>query len=235
MLPKRTFSDKGTKRKYHIEMTSLSLFFWAFGLCFLLAWIFVLGVLVGRGFLPSAVSTISDLKTQIVKLQGLVTHGKTSSAGTQKAEDIDPQLDFYKKLSSKKEEVRKKEPSDEKAGQAKGSVPKAKPESPPGVASVDRRVEPPLPSQPPAVGSGAPNGLQFTVQLAALEDKGKAESMVKALREKGLDGYFYEVKIKGKTRYRVRSGKFMNREEASEYARKLADQAGMNGFVTRID
>ena len=107
MTRKRPPSSKGNSGKYHLEMSSLSLFFWGFCLCFLLAWVFVLGVLVGRGFLPSAVSTISDLKSQISRLQGIVPHGKTSPPDPQKIEK-DPKLAFYEKLSSKKEEVKKK-------------------------------------------------------------------------------------------------------------------------------
>jgi len=226
MVQKRTPPSKGTKRKYQIEMTSFSLFLWGFCLCFLLAWLFVLGVLVGRGFLPSAVSTISDLKAQITRLQSLVTHGKTPNSTPQKGGEADPKLAFYEKLSSKKEEVKKKGSPEGKIVNLKSQPAPARPESASkGVAQVGKEEEVPV----------VAGDVQFTVQLASLEDRAKAESMIKGLRDKGFDGYFYEVKVKGKTFYRVRCGKFRDREEAGAYARRLADQAGIHGFVSKVD
>ena len=229
MAQKKTAPARETKKKYLIEMTSLSLFFWVFGLCFLLTWIFVLGVLVGRGFLPSAVSTITELKAQVTKLQGLVTHGKAASPAPHKGADPDPKLAFYEKLSGKKEDVKKKGPPEEKAEPSRA-------ESAQGSAATLPKGSPDA-RRPEAPGAAAttPAALQFTVQLAALEDRGKAESTIQQLKGRGFDGYFHEVKIKGKTYYRVRCGRFKTREEAALHAKKLADQVGMNGFVTKID
>ncbi len=64
MAKKRSRSKKRSK-KYQIELTPLSIFLWGGCLFFVLAWIFVLGILVGRGFLPGAVTALSDLKDQI--------------------------------------------------------------------------------------------------------------------------------------------------------------------------
>jgi cell division septation protein DedD len=213
MAQKRS-SVKGNKGKYHIEMSSLSLFFWGFCLCFLLAWVFVLGVLVGRGFLPSAVSTISDLKAQMSKMQGLVPHSKTPAPPeTQKIEN-DPKLAFYEKLSSKKEEVKKK-PQEEKPAE---------------------RKEIPSPSPKPVEkASSDPVGVQYTVQVAALEERTKAEGMVSRLKGSGFDAYFNEVKIKGKTFYRIRCGKFRTKEEAGVQAKRLTERAGIKGFVSKFD
>jgi cell division septation protein DedD len=226
MAQKRTPPSKGTKRRYHIEMTSFSLFLWGVGLCFLLAWIFVLGVLVGRGFLPSAGSTISDLKAQIARLQGLVTHGKTQNSTPQEGGEVDPKLAFYEKLSSKKEEVKRKGPLGGKVENPKGQPAPARPESVSrGAAQVRKEGDAPV----------AANGMKFTVQLASLEDRAKAESMIKDLRDKGFDGYFYEVKVKGRTFYRVRCGIFKDREEAGAHAKRLADHLGIRGFVSKVE
>ena len=225
MARKRPPSSKGNSGKYHLEMSSLSLFFWGFCLCFLLAWVFVLGVLVGRGFLPSAVSTISDLKSQISRLQGIVPHGKTSSPDPQKIEK-DPKLAFYEKLSSKKEEVKKKGPKEEKAAKPENSV-KAVTEP------KDKAAQPT--AKPVEKSSEEAGGIQYTVQLASLEDRGKAEGMVNRLKTGGFDAYFYEVKIKGKTFYRIRSGKFKSKEEAGIHARKVAEKVGINGIVSKFD
>lgn len=236
MAQKKTPSARETGKKYHIEMTPLSLFFWVFGFCFLLTWVFVLGVLVGRGFLPSAVSTITDLKAQVTKLQGLVTHGKAANQGPHKAADSDPKLAFYEKLSGKKENVKKKGPQEEKAESPRGESARGRPETSPKGSPDARKAEVQgiagRAAEAPTTSSAA---LQFTVQLAALEDRGKAESTIQQLKGRGFDAYFHEVKVKGKTYYRVRCGKFKTREDAALLAKKLTDQVGMNGFVTKID
>jgi cell division septation protein DedD len=106
---------------------------------------------------------------------------------------------------------------------------------PPGVRSASGRRDVPAAgrtAEPPAASSAE---LQFTVQLVSLEDRGKAESTIRQLKERGFDAYFYEVKVKGKTYYRVRCGKFGTREDAALHAKKLTDQVGMNGFVAKID
>jgi cell division septation protein DedD len=229
MAQKKAPPARETKKKYHFEMTSLSLFFWVFGLCFLLTWVFVLGVLVGRGFLPSAVSTITELKAQVTKLQGLVTHGKPVSPAPHKAAESDPKLAFYEKLSGKKEDVKKKGLPEEKAEPPRAESAHGRPETPPKGSADARKPE------APGAATTSPAALQFTVQLVALEDRGKAESTIQHLKEKGFDAYFYEVKVKGKTYYRVRCGKFRTREDAALQAKKLTDQVGMNGFVTKID
>ncbi|RJR35149.1 MAG: SPOR domain-containing protein [Desulfobacteraceae bacterium] len=246
MARKKSPSAKGNSGKYHLEMSSLSLLFWGFCLCFLLAWVFVLGVLVGRGFLPSAVSTISDLKAQISRLQGIVPHAKTTPPPDTQKIDKDPKLAFYEKLSSKKEEVKKKGPREEKAAKPEtaakgpsgakeernsisenGSKTPAEPKASSPAQTADTRQN--------GKSAGAPAGVMYTVQLASLEDKAKAEGMVGRLKSVGFDAYSYEVKIKGKTFYRIRSGKFKTREEAGIHARKVAEKAGINGIVSKSD
>ena len=108
MARKRTKGRKGAKKKYQIEMTSFSIFAWTFCLFFLLTWIFVLGILVGRGFFPGAVTAISDIKGQIGKLQGMVGQNKTPESAPAKKKESDPELAFYDRLSNKKVVAQKK-------------------------------------------------------------------------------------------------------------------------------
>ena len=41
-----------TGKRYHFELSRTSVFLWSLGAFVLLAWIFTLGVLAGRGVLP---------------------------------------------------------------------------------------------------------------------------------------------------------------------------------------
>jgi len=208
MGEKKTTPKKRLKR-YQIELTSLSIFLWSFGLLFLLSWIFVLGILVGRGFFPDSVTALSDLKGQISKLQEMISRNKSTDSGHNKKPDPEPKLAFYEKLSSKKEEA------------VKGPITESKKGT--GSTNSNRKQDVPIPAG------------QYTVQIASLREREKAEKMVDRLMDRGYPAYFYEVKINGKVYYRIRCRKFINREEAQHYADKLAKEEGIKGYVTRIE
>jgi cell division septation protein DedD len=229
MAKKNTQSRKSVKKRYQIEVTSLTLFLWGFCALFFMAWIFVLGVFVGRGFLPGADSTLVDLKSQVTKLQDMMARNKRAEPEQQKKESIDEKLAFYEKLESKKDEAKRKEhgTSTAKNGTKNAPLPLKK--------ENDGRSGPPKPvleqirTAPPA-GKGG-----YTLQLASLEEKTKAETMVKDLASRGYDAYFYEVSLKGRIYYRVRCGRFMTKEEAGVYASKLLKEAKIRGFVSKFE
>jgi cell division septation protein DedD len=233
MAKTRSKSKKGVKKKYQIEMTALSMSLWSFLLFFLLAWIFVLGIFVGRGFLPGAVTAISDLKGQISRLQEMVGRNHVRDLGGKKKSDPDPKLAFYEKLSSKRDEAKKQWQPETRAEETKK-------------AALAREVDPER-NGPPETGKKEPvessekpleqpkGEAKYSVQLASLADRFKAEEMVDQMIDRGYDAYYYEARVKGKTYYRVRCGRFLSREEAGDYARKLAKEAGIEGLVSRLE
>lgn len=248
MAKKRWGSEKKS-RKYQIEFTPLSIFLWGGCLFFVLAWIFVLGILVGRGFLPGAMTALSDLKNQIGVLQQMVSREKSQDLAPSKKSDSDPKLAFYDKLSSKKVETPKdtlpprrpekstrektyaKEPFSSQVFSPKressgahtaaggNQVETSKVASPGG----KERVEPSVPK------------VKYTVQVASFDEKNKAEKLIGDLAQRGYQAYSYEAKVKGKIYYRVRCGMFPSRKAAEDYAWKLGKEAGINGFVSRIE
>ena len=243
MARKRTKGRKGAKKKYQIEMTSFSIFIWTFCLFFLLTWIFVLGILVGRGFFPSAVTAISDIKGQIGKLQGMVGQNKSPEPAATKKKESDPKLAFYDRLSNKKE-VAQKTPTEvpqvsKKPVKAKKET---KPKPPPQDPRPAPKPEPKLASKPektvekPKKEVNPPSTpAQYTVQLASLELVSQAEKMSSRLVKQGFPAYFYDVEVKGKTYYRVRCGRFVTRKEAAVFVKKMKSEAGVKGFVTRLE
>ena len=72
------------------------------GFLIFLGWIFTLGVLAGRGLLPSGAKTLAELKNQIVRLQEMVGQKDTSELDEIKAVQKDSNFAFYDELSSKK-------------------------------------------------------------------------------------------------------------------------------------
>ncbi|MBW2063430.1 MAG: SPOR domain-containing protein [Deltaproteobacteria bacterium] len=218
MGKKKTGSKKGVKKKYRIEMTSLSLFLWGFCLLFLLTWVFVLGILVGRGFLPGDFTVISDLKSQIAKLEEITARKGPGQEGRRpKSREKDLELMFYEKLSNKKEEAKKREV----VVRREDSTPKGRE---PRKSSVSKSAT--IPSV---------SGSKYTVQVASLGELDRAKMLISQLKQKGYSAYYYEVTINGKTYYRVRCGKFDSKRQATEFARKLERDSGIRGFVSKVE
>jgi cell division septation protein DedD len=235
MAKKNTQSRKGAKKRYYIEVTSLTLFLWCFCALFFMAWIFVLGIFVGRGFLPGADSAMMDLKTQVTKLQEMMARNKRVEPEARKNENIDERLAFYEKLESKKDEAKRKEqiaPA-AKNGVRNGSSQGTGTETP--KKENDATVEPPKPGQGEIRTAPQPGKGAYTLQLASLEEKEKAEAMVKELTFRGYGAYSYEVRVKGKTYYRVRCGRFITRDEAGIYASKLLKETKIRGLVSKVE
>ncbi len=249
-MSKRTNPSK--KAKYQLELSSMSLVFWGVCAVFIMGWIFVLGVMIGRGFLP-ANTAIADLKAQVTKLQEMVARNKRADQKPQAKEDIDSKLGFYDKLESKKEDKRKPfaelppeppksekavKPSDTALADVKADIAKkeslAKKQetaksSGPEKKAKDTATEPVKPAEK---DSGP---YRYAIQVAALDEKTKAEDMVRKLSGRGVEAYLQEAVVKGKTYYRVRCGKFVTKEEAGDYAQKLPGEAGTGWRIVKVE
>jgi cell division septation protein DedD len=223
MAKKTKKTKKEARKTYRFEMTPLSLCFWSLCLLFLLSWIFVLGIFVGRGFLPGGADLLTELKGRMDKLQTAVMPREPSKTRTENREEEDPKLAFYERLSSRKNAVRMGvEPPKE-----------APAEKNPAGARQKGAEKNPSASNRQGITSGA--SFQYTVQLASLGEKVRANAVIQRLRDQGYEAYVTEAVVGGKVYYRVRCGHFLTREEAGQHARKLAKEAGFKGFVSRIE
>jgi len=117
------------------------------------------------------------------------------------------ELSFYNQLIDKKD-------------MAKKSAPVAPPPKEPDISPVQETVEP--------VNNHTGD---YSIQVAALNDEGETEKIVKKLIKLGYQAYYYQTMVKGKVYYRVRCGPFSNKEEAKSYANKLAEIEGFKPFV----
>jgi len=240
------------KNKYQIELSSMSLVFWGVIIVFFMGWIFVLGVLVGRGFLP-ANTAIGDLKAQVTKLQEMVARNKRGDQKPQAKEDIDSKLGFYDKLESKKEDKRKPfqevppeplktekpaKPADTALAEVKADIAKKdasalKPEAT-KTAGPEKKAKDAAPG-PVKAAEKVTGPHKYAIQIAALDEKTKAQEMVRKLSGRGLEAYLQETVVKGKTFYRVRCGKFVTKEEANTYARNLPKEAGTTWRIVNVE
>ena len=250
-MSKRSTPSK--KTKYQIELSSLSLLFWVVCIVFFMGWIFVLGVLVGRGFLPGANTAIADLKAQVTKLQEMVARNKRADLKPQAKEDIDSKLGFYDKLEGKKEDQKKPfaelppepakndkaaRPAETTVADVKADIARkeslAKKQDLAKAAGPDKKMKEAV-AEPVTAAEKVSGPFRYVIQVAALDDRANAENMVRKLSARGVDAYLQETVVKGKTYYRVRCGKFVTREEANDYAQSLPKEAGAKWRVVNVE
>jgi hypothetical protein len=197
--PKKKASAK--KNRFAVQLTRKQLFLWS-GLAFLaMAWMFALGILVGRGLSPVRFD-VPKLKKELMALkQEALKRDQARRNIETKNLSGDPDLDFYKTLTDKKEEARLKYARDH--GQT------AKP-----------YVKSPEFYKPKKIG-----GLGvLTIQVASLKSAEEADHEVDRLKRKGYDAYEVKVKVPGEgTYYRVRVGHFEDSREAERVAARLKE------------
>ncbi len=190
-------SPKKKKKRYTFQLTLSSLLLLSICLVFVLAWIFSLGIMVGRGFLPSAIEGFSSINEEV-----------TNDEEDKEIEHTNPireeELIFYNRLISKKEETKK---GVRLSRVLKDQGKKAK------VAQLREEIR------------------GYSVQVAALKGKGKAEKMVERLVRLGYPAYYYQTLINDVTYYRIRCGPFQKIEEANKSAKRLTDKEGFKPFI----
>jgi cell division septation protein DedD len=201
-------ASQGKKR--HITLSTTAVFFWSVAFVVVLAWIFVLGIFVGRDLIPENVKDLVTLKTPAETSREKDPGEKSVPLEIINPVPKDSDFEFYDELTSIKEK--------------KTSEPKA--------AAQARQPPPSKEPQPsvPASGSG-----KYTVQVASLEDGGKARQLTNRLIKQGYVAYTQKATVRGKTYYRVRCGEFETQDQAGTLRNQLAEKEGLQGFVTSID
>ena len=217
---------------------------WLGVILILCAWMFVIGVLVGRGTAPVKFD-IDGLQT---KLEFPVQVQKKGEAGQFQGEsDIvkdKTKLDFYEALPEDREDTKidekkstqvinkkveplpdKKPPetTGEKATQKETAV-KSEP--------VKNEAAPPPPKQPVASKSEVkPSGKVYTIQVAAVKAAKDSDRLVAQLKQKGYAAYHTISKVQGKgIWFRVRLGKYESRADAGSTMQKLKKE-GMKPII----
>ena len=93
-------SSKKIKKRYTFQPTFGSLFLISLGLLFVLGWVFTLGIMVGRNYLPGILSAFSLTKEKLAKDGEL-------KAGEKRLPIREEDLTFYNQLVNKKNSIQK--------------------------------------------------------------------------------------------------------------------------------
>lgn len=229
---------------------------------FLLFWVFVLGIFVGKGVIPGAMFDIKEPINRVRELLGLNEKIKY-------APPKEDNLGFYKELENKKKNAKidnllthEDKIPDQKITLSRDtdSPPQDKNEVRGVIKPRDTGEEATPPVQDEAIqapftdepqeqvnppSSLADNPLRpepeqaveerYSVQIAAITDLEMAEKMVKEIVDQGYDAYYYTATISGKKTYRIMCGKFRDRNDAVKYHSRLKNEMGYNGFISKVD
>lgn len=215
---------EGGKKPY-LSLSRAAVFFWAAGLFLVSAWMFVLGVMVGRGTAPIEFD-VERLKRAVeAAARGASAERPPPPARSEMKSKAD--LGFYDQLTRGPEE---KPASPRPAAPERPREPEPRARETPRAAETEKKPPPPPPS-PPAPAAQAPaaatTGRTFTVQVAALRSEEEARSLAARLRQRGYAAYVEPVpSTAGEKIFRVRMGEYPTRD----FARGLVERLRRDGF-----
>ena len=199
------------------------------GLCLLFlisGWMFILGVLVGRGSAPvnfdiqALQNELKQLKASMIKQERRAMESDSAKAGAQAA------FEFYEALKKKEQTEQFKLPEKKETSQTQPPSPLV---SQKRISKSNQTVKPKrdLPKiKPQSTGT-------IAVQVASTKDEASATELVKKITKLGYAGFTVRAVIPNKgTWYRVRVGPYGTKAEADQMRKELLKD-GYKGIVVR--
>jgi len=193
---------------------------WLCTIFFVSAWMFVLGVLVGRGTAPvhfnieSLQKELTALKDAVQKKEQQWYKNRSDSAPDK------PELEFHEALKKNQVDLRLGPDANrpDKPAEKIKKIPVPENKKP-----IESKPKPLEPVESPKFASGNENAAgSFTIQVAALKEAKFADGKVAELSRKGYPAYRTIGTVTGQgTWYRVRIGSFKDRTEALQMLERL--------------
>ena len=213
-------AEKDPNKKPSNTMSRRARVGWVVAVFFIAAWMFGMGVMVGRETAPVRFD-LDHLKKTLESLQRAPREPQKNAPPVESTEMKDKtKLDFYEVLPKNREDADVNLPKSTPPGPASAKTaetsPQARAEKPPTVPAAPPapKTEKPAPQPPPAPAAAAP-GQAFTVQVSAVKSEEEARRMVDRLRQRGYAAHVEATAMPDKsTWYRVRMGEFPTKESA---------------------
>jgi cell division septation protein DedD len=221
--------EPSPKKKSSKKQTRKGLILWIGLTLFFCAWMFVLGILVGREMVPVKFD-IEKLQNELAALKEAVIKKELDQYKIDSnTDDSKTKMGFYETLKKTGGEAglkngtikRPKEPEPKKiASLQKKKMSTSKTDPAPKAKTSDLKKV--TQNNPPAVEKHDRSGNKFTIQVASLKDSGIADKLVSRLKKGGYPAYRSIGKVPGKgIWYRVRVGYFNSRSEADPTLKRL--------------
>jgi DedD protein len=205
---------------------------WFLIIFFLCAWMFILGILVGRGTAPVKFDIAAlEKKLEAPKADGGGDQRKAPAPNKPVTVKDKTKLEFYEALKENK--VDPDLPALQKPEVAKGKIEKPaektgpqepkketapKPASPKSASQITGPQKP----EPAAVARTNAKGPVYTIQAASVRDPKDADRLVQKLKKRGYPAYRVIGKVAGKgIWFRVRIGEYQSKSEAVSMMNKL--------------
>jgi len=209
-------SEKKEKKPSPKAALKKNTFFWVFLIFFVSAWMFVLGVLVGRGTAPVHFD-IEKLQKELAALKEDLLRKEIKRYKIDQPDTAGkPDLGFHEALKAPADGGGKKKQTADRQDKGEKRVARAGSSAPDSAIKADvQNREKPTPG-PRETGRG------LTIQVASSKDAGFADSLVARLKAQNYPAYRVTARIPGKgTWHRVRIGRFDNRAEAARFLDRL--------------
>ncbi len=187
---------------------------WLFLLFFTSAWMFVLGIWVGRGTAPVTFDTKTLLKELAELKQTLIKQEHNSYQIDSSVKNGAKGLDFYEALKKTDDlnddrNLQSDLPEQKKTELSQKQLPEQK------QLLVEEKKWTSKKDGPLKSVAGEKDNNKYTIQVASLKDADFAETMVSDLKKRGYPAYRSLTSVPGKgIWFRVRIGDFNNHEEA---------------------
>ncbi len=211
-----------SKKKPSLSFTRKELFLWL-GVIFLsMVWMFILGIIVGRGLSPVRFD-VEELKEELVALKQEAIKAKEKAIQPEEEAD-ERHLGFYDILTEKKEMARLKALENVESGAGQEDTISTGPEASDRKAS--QKKSPAKQSDREATPTRqvveASSPARYTLQIASFRDTTRAKAFISTLETKGYDAYQVAAHVDGKGIYhRVRIGHFPNKQAARKLLARL--------------
>ena len=231
------------KKKRSFQLMDKGTGGWLCLIFFASAWMFILGIFVGRGTAPVQFD-IEKLQKELVALKEAVikkelgrfkidpnaADSKTNLGFYEALKDTRGSTKEYNSLHAEISEQKRKSPAKKTVSEKTGSAIAPKKEKAP--AFGDETVGASLPRRNSSDKKNEA-GKNFTIQVASLKKPEAADRVVKKLMKKGYRAYITSVKIPGKgIWYRVRIGDFKTKAEAMSALDRLKKER-LKGFIVQ--
>jgi len=222
-------SDKDPGKKPLVALSRKALAGWVAVVFIISAWMFGMGVMVGRGTAPVSFD-MDQLKRTLEALQKSAQQAPRSGPRPEATEmKSKTDLGFYDSLPKNREEPEMPNLPKPPPASGKPEPPAQKPaeSAAPPKAEKPAAASAPAPAAPPPAPASAAPGKPLTVQIAAVKSEEEARRLLEKLRQRGYAAYVEPIAIPDKgTWYRVRMGEFPSKE----FARSTVDRLQKDGF-----
>ena len=231
------------KKKRSFQLMDKGTGGWLCLIFFASAWMFILGIFVGRGTAPVQFD-IEKLQKELVALKEAVikkelgrfkidpnaADSKTNLGFYEALKDTRGSTKEYNSLHAEISEQKRKSPAKKTGSEKTGSE---KTGSEKTGSEKTGSVKAPKKEKAPALDKKNEAGKNFTIQVASLKKPEAADRVVKKLMKKGYRAYITSVKIPGKgIWYRVRIGDFKTKAEAMSALDRLKKER-LKGFIVQ--